>query len=93
MSSASAAAGGCHHPQPHPQQQQQQPQPIPTYEIVTNAVVFSGYYYTPYVHHLQQQQNHQDAGGQAAFTMTPGQCLPCSCNQWAAQQLSQPQQS
>jgi len=104
MSSASGV------PQP-PQHPPHQGQAIPTYEIVTNAVVFSGYYYTPYVHQQQNHHHHQDpttvhhvahAGAgqhhhQAAFTMTPGQCLPCSCNQWAAaaaaQQLSQPQQS
>jgi len=76
------------------------PAHIPTYEIVTScqpAVVFSnGYYYTSFVHQQQQEAcspvtampNTTMVTGPPTVnvvTMSPGGCLACSCNQWAAQ--------
>jgi hypothetical protein len=72
---------------------------IPTYEIVTScqpAVVYSnGYYYTSFVHQQQQEASPVTAMPTTAVvtgpptvnvvTMSPGGCLACSCNQWAAQ--------
>lgn len=64
------------------------------------AVVYSnGYYYTSFMQqqqHQQGQSNHE-AATVNVVTVTPGQCLACSCGQWAATtsacSLQLPQQS
>jgi len=71
-----------------------QPAHIPTYEIVTSsqpAVVYSnGYYYTSFMHQGQQEATPMPTTTVHApptvnvVTMSPGGCLACSCNQWAA---------
>jgi hypothetical protein len=58
---------------------------IPTYEIVTScqpAVVYAnGYYYTSFMPPPNQETASTTVN---VVTMSPGSCLACSCNQWAA---------
>lgn len=78
------------------------PPTIPTYEIVTScqpAVVYSnGYYYTSFVQHPTHNSldhTHTATPTVNVVTVSPGQCLACSCGQWTASNVPQmqPQQS